>query len=118
MAEREETTDPKEERVRIGTPAGERPVIGRERHGTECLTDVCPMVSQPEPRRVLDRALDEELLEEEETITGELSTRGGITGTHAKGGRARGGTQSGGPEPERAQATVERHLETQPGAVE
>lgn len=94
----DQTSDPKEERARIGTPAGEEPRAGRDRHGTECLTDVCPEHAAPEARRVPDI----ESLEEEDLFADEVSTSGGLTGTHAKGGMSRGGTQSGGTPPERS----------------
>lgn len=102
---------PKEERARIGTPAGEPPAKGRQRHGTECLTDVCPEHAETEARRVLDA----EYLEEEGLEGEEVSTSGGITGTHVTGGVPAGGAQSVGTRPNPRHTTAECRTESQPG---
>lgn len=91
-------TDPKEERARIGTPAGENPEEGRKRHGTEPLTEDTSTLESINRGAVEEST--EDFDEEDFTESGyEISTTGGITGTHVTGGaipaggRTEGGTQ-------------------------
>jgi|GEM_PF-2655452 len=88
---------PKDERAKIGTPAGESPDKGRHRHGTQCLTGECEPAAQIKSRNVIE---DEEDFEEGEN---EINTSGGITGTKVKGGIPAGGATEGGTitEPEK-----------------
>lgn len=78
-----------EERASIGTPAGESPERGRARHGTQCLTDTCPLGGGVEPLNIVEDAEDYDETEEE------VSTTGGITGTKVRGGTPPGGKQTG-----------------------
>ncbi len=97
---RKQENTPADERSRIGTPAGEKPSKGRERHDTKCLTDVCG----PDDVRRRSVIEDEEDISEEDYYVGgdEISTTGGITGTKVKGGIPPGGTTEGGtPAPRR-----------------
>ena len=68
---------PSEERRDIGTPAGESPVKGRERHGTQCLTEECE-VEEFERRKFIGAEITDE---DFDTSGEEIGTTGGITGT-------------------------------------
>ena len=70
--------DPKLERTEIGTPAGESPEKGRERHGTECLTGVCEVKDEFSSRKTIEDAEDFDEMEEE------IGPEGVVTGTHVK----------------------------------
>lgn len=81
--EKKQEKSPADERAEIGTPAGESPEKGRRRHGTECLSGVCRPAGEVEPRKVVDEEITEDELQTGEE---ELSTTGGITGTHERHG--------------------------------
>lgn len=100
MAKQRDTkdTDPAGERAEIGTPAGESPEEGRERHGTECLTDVCDTDDLRSRGAVED---EDEIADEDFDAEGrEISTTGGITGTKVRGGVPPGGETEGGTQGE------------------
>ncbi len=85
----QETKKIDEERAKIGTPAGESPEKGRQRHGTQCLTGICPIGGSAEPLNAVENVEDYGEAEEE------IATTGGITGTKVRGGNPPGGTQTG-----------------------
>ena len=82
-----EDRTPAEERRDIGTPAGESPVEGRKRHGTQCLTDECEVEEFEKRKVILGEITDEDF----DTGGEEINTTGGITGTKVKGGISTGG---------------------------
>lgn len=88
---------PAEERAEIGTPAGEPPARGRRRHKTGLMhPDVCVDVELAGEGEVDNEVEDEMALEEFSEGGEEISTTGGITGTHVHGGIPAGGTTQGG----------------------
>lgn len=94
MEERDyEGKTPSEERAEIGTPAGEAPERGRLRHGTEEMYPELETDEDVTPRDTVEDEMDYEALSESGA---EISTTGGLTGTHVQGGRPAGGQVSGG----------------------
>lgn len=89
---------PAQERAEIGTPAGEPPGEGAKRHGTKQLRrDTDPM-----NRGEIDyKDEDEEYVDEIGMEGEEISTTGGITGTHVEDAIPSGGAAGGGTQPER-----------------
>lgn len=88
---------PAQERAEIGTPAGEPPREGAKRHGTKQLRpDTDPM-----NRGEIEDEEDEEYVEDIGLEGEEISTTGGITGTHVEDAMPSGGSTSGGTQPER-----------------
>lgn len=90
MGRKKSENEPKKERFRIGTPAGESPEEGRKRHRTQCLTDVCPVGDELRAANIIED------IEEFNETDQEIATTGGVTGTKVKGGIPSGGTQTGG----------------------
>ena len=88
--------DPKKERSRIGTPAGENPEEGRKRHGTQPLTEE-ESTQEPSNRGIVEENTDNIDEEDFAEMGYEISTTGGITGTHVTGGAmpAGGWTEGG-----------------------
>jgi hypothetical protein len=83
-----------DERAEIGTPAGESPEKGRSRHGTTPKTETTLLAAT---KRGFKHNLEEDSEEVDFVEDGdEISTTGGLTGTHVKGGVPSGGTTEGG----------------------
>jgi hypothetical protein len=92
-----EDRTPAQERADIGTPAGEPPIKGRTRHDTELMHPEMETDMEPVRRGVIEDESDDEMDIEDFSVDGEeISTTGGITGTHVHGGIPSGGSQQGG----------------------
>lgn len=57
------------ERKYVGTPAGERPEMGRRRHGTECLTDTCGPEEVDRRRKTDEQHIDEDFMDVNEEFS-------------------------------------------------